>query len=850
MIFPSSKPQDLLTDHLLAHPHALGFVGVGIGKTAASLKAVDTLFKRKQTKGILVLAPMRVANLTWPMEVARWDDFNWMKVANLRSPAGKRAFLQGKAHIYVCNYESIPRLVEYVKTRKSMGLGLPFDTIIADECFAAGTMVDTPEGKKPIEKVKKGDCVFNAVGVGFVTHVSINHPKRIAKVHVAGQDIWCSDTHLFFTTQGWLEAREIEGGKTEIISTAEGVRMVQSNLPAEGSYQRSQDSVLRQEVLDQSYRVGEENKALSSSKSDHSMRMVQSSVCASSEQETFLRHVLFSEMENAVDPQASLDGRCEREVIEQFEKLLCLGFRVGFETDRTNQESSSHVERCVEGETECLTQTNEAQTSNSRRERSSAVRTTGLYVPTAGSSGAGPMEDGVHLQDERSFPQRRNGYPLQAGYGLRESEAVYRSGRLHPQISEDKSEGQKEDRDPGTERVESVEIYESTDIRLRRFRSEDGIIRFYDLSVSGHPSYSVNGLLVHNCTKMKNPSSKRINLYRREIPHDIHTRIWALTGTPAPNSLLDLFAQARFVDNGKRLGRAFDHFKQTYFKPTGYQGYKWKELPGSQEAIEDRLSDITLTLRSKDWLNLPETVVEDVEVHLPKNLIHDYKEFEKELVLQIKSAEITAANAAALVAKLLQFTSGSIYDAEGKWHDVHDLKIQALGKLIKKAEGSVLVACAFRHEQERLRKAFPHAKFFADAKNATTQKQLLEDWTAGKIPILIAHPKSIGHGLNLQGDKKRFPNVCLNTLIWITLTFSREDYEQMIARLARRGQEDITYIFRLMIPDTVDYAVATVIEEKRAVEDRLLTALQLLESFRGNGENKKKLTITHEDDFC
>ncbi len=104
MIFPSSEPQDLLTQHLLDHPHALGFVGVGIGKTAATLSALNKLFQRKQTIGALVLAPMRVANLTWPMEVTRWDDFKWMKIANLRNAAGKRAFLQGKAHIYVCNY--------------------------------------------------------------------------------------------------------------------------------------------------------------------------------------------------------------------------------------------------------------------------------------------------------------------------------------------------------------------------------------------------------------------------------------------------------------------------------------------------------------------------------------------------------------------------------------------------------------------------------------------------------------------------------------------------------------------------------------------------------------------------
>ena len=175
---------------------------------------------------------------------------------------------------------------------------------------------------------------------------------------------------------------------------------------------------------------------------------------------------------------------------------------------------------------------------------------------------------------------------------------------------------------------------------------------------------------------------------------------------------------------------------------------------------------------------------------------------------------------------------------------MHDLKLDALRKVAKQAGGPVLVAVGFRHELQRIRAAFPQARFFDDAKTATAQKDLLLDWNAGKIPMLVAHPKSIGHGLNMQGN----PGVKCNTIVWFTLTYSREDYEQMIARLARRGQEDITYVYRLMCPDTVDYAVATVIEEKRATEDRLLTALQLLESYREKGTKPMKLiTRTQED---
>jgi SNF2 family DNA or RNA helicase len=349
-------------------------------------------------------------------------------------------------------------------------------------------------------------------------------------------------------------------------------------------------------------------------------------------------------------------------------------------------------------------------------------------------------------------------------------------------------------------------------------------------------------LVIDESTKIKNHSAKRPNAYRRVVPHEKHKRIWALTGTPAPNSLMDLFAQTRFVDGGVRLGRSFSLFQQTYFSPSGYNNYVWQEKPHAQEAIQNRLSDITLTLRSKDWLDIPDTEVIDIEVPLSKDGLSKYKEFEEELILEVASGEeITASNAAVLVGKLLQFTSGAVYDTESVWHDVHPLKIKALELIMQKAGEPVLVACAFKHEQERMRKAFPKAHFFADAKTESAQKELLRKWNAKEIPMLVAHPKSVGHGLNLQHGGR--------TLVWFTLTFSREDYEQMIARLSRRGQEDIVRVYRLMCTNTVDYAVATVIEEKKSTEDRLLKALKLLESYRAS-KGKKVNKLIREEDFC
>ena len=325
-------------------------------------------------------------------------------------------------------------------------------------------------------------------------------------------------------------------------------------------------------------------------------------------------------------------------------------------------------------------------------------------------------------------------------------------------------------------------------------------------------------------TKAKNPASKRINLLRREIPA-VPRRV-NLSGTPSPNSLLDLFAQVRLLDDGHRLGRSFDHFKKTYFAASDYQQYNWEPIAGAEDRIEARIADITLTLRTSDWLkDIPDCHVEDVEVKLASHILSQYEEFKKELILELRQeVQITAANAAVLVRKLLQFTSGCIYDAEKKTHEVHDEKIKALGKLVKQTKGPILVICDFKHEQDRIRRRFPQARFFADAKTPALQTSLISQWNRKEIPVLVGHPMSMGHGLNLQMGSQ--------TMVWMSLTYSQEQYAQTIARLHRRGQKDVVTVYRLMVPGTVDDVVAEVLEEKRNTEQRLLTALMLLEGDR------------------
>lgn len=324
-------------------------------------------------------------------------------------------------------------------------------------------------------------------------------------------------------------------------------------------------------------------------------------------------------------------------------------------------------------------------------------------------------------------------------------------------------------------------------------------------------------------TRAKNPSAKRINLYRRKVPRA--ERHWGLTGTPMPNSWMDLFAQVRLVDNGERLGKNLQEFKRTYFYGSEQSFSPWKEKMGTAKTLEKKIADITVTLKSSDWLDIPDTVFEDVEIKFTPELQKRYERLERELVVQLRQdKELNVTNAAALVTKLLQFTSGHIYDDEREVHHVHNLKFDALKKIARAEKQPLFVACIFLHEQARIRSQFPQARFFSDAKSIPAQEQIIAAWNAGQIEMLVAHPASVGHGLNLQHGS--------SLIVWMSLTYSRELYEQMIARLARRGQDDVVRVMRLMVPGTVDDAVAEALATKAENEARLISALQMLESYR------------------
>lgn len=343
--------------------------------------------------------------------------------------------------------------------------------------------------------------------------------------------------------------------------------------------------------------------------------------------------------------------------------------------------------------------------------------------------------------------------------------------------------------------------------------------------------WAFDSVVYDEITAWKNPSSVRARSF---APYSNRMeRRWTLTGTPASNSLIDLFGQMKVLDQGASLGTEFGAFKARYFHMVGDpQSPHRKLVPDewAKEAIYRKISGSCLTLRRSDWLDIPDVTEEDVDVSLPAKAMDQYEELEEELLLRLEEwdKEIDVANAAVLMGKLLQITGGAIYHTDDEtqhreWFPIHDAKVKALAKLVKSRPGeNIIVLCNFKHEQDRLRKAFPKAKFLADCKTEARQLELIEAWNAGKVPMLVSHPKSIGHGLNLQHGGR--------TLVWFTLNWSRELYDQAIARLARQGQDEVTEVFRLMVPGTVDWAVAESLRFKDRQQGELLEALSNLQA--------------------
>lgn len=373
----------------------------------------------------------------------------------------------------------------------------------------------------------------------------------------------------------------------------------------------------------------------------------------------------------------------------------------------------------------------------------------------------------------------------------------------------------------GKERTRRVALEEPADVYLINPEGVRWLVQYLKKAGMDNPEeWPFQGLVVDESTAFKSPKTRRFKALRDVSDYFQH--VYLLTGTPAPNSLQDLWAQIYLLDGGQRLGTSFLFFRDRFFEKLDYNGYEWGLRAGAERRINELLRDIVLRLSAEDWLALPPVVRNRVNVRMPEDKRALYAEFETHMFMELDNADVEAISAAALTTRCQQFANGAVFGEEREtgnrtWTVLHDAKIEALHEIMEEAGGPVLVAYKYKHDLARLQKAFPQAPVLGGGSMAKNQG-LIDDWNAKRLPMLLVHPASAGHGLNLQEGGY--------TLVFFSLTWSLEQHDQLIGRLQRSGQRNNVIVHYIVTEETVDEAIMLAIDSKATTQRRLLDALK------------------------
>ena len=341
--------------------------------------------------------------------------------------------------------------------------------------------------------------------------------------------------------------------------------------------------------------------------------------------------------------------------------------------------------------------------------------------------------------------------------------------------------------------------------------------------MAGRKAWPYDCVVVDESSAFKNPRSQRFR-FLKMANHKI-SRMIQLSGTPASNGLLDVWSQMYLLDNGDRLGRTFSVYKSIYFD-SDYMGYNWTLKEGSKERIYQKITDKCLTLKKEDYLELPPCNKNIIHLNMEGEFLNQYRELEREFILIMENEAITAQQAGVLSNKLLQFCGGAVYtdgsiedgvflqsiNDTKSWVTFSDAKIEALQEIIDELSGDpVLVAYNYRHELARLKEAFPNGREIITDKD-------IDEWNKGDIPIMFVHPASAGHGLNLQHGG--------SNLVWFSLTWDLEAYDQLNGRLDRQGQTKPVFIHHLVFRDSIEERIMERLANKHITQTELLNAMK------------------------
>ena len=371
----------------------------------------------------------------------------------------------------------------------------------------------------------------------------------------------------------------------------------------------------------------------------------------------------------------------------------------------------------------------------------------------------------------------------------------------------------------GTAKERTAALNHSTMIYVVNRENVKWLVEYYE---KNGLRWDFDCIVIDELSSFKNHQSQRFKWLRKIRPF---VKRWiGLTGTPTSNGLMDLWAEIGILDGGERLGRFIGRFRDAYFKPgsmnpsTGVV-FSYIPRPGAEEQIYDRISDMTISMKALDYLDMPECVYVNHEVEMSEPERKLYDQLKKDLIIPLEDGDIDAANAASLSNKLLQMSNGAVYDENQEARHIHSRKLDMLEDLIEAANGQpVLVAYWFKHDKTRILTYLAKAGFSgADVRDLKSSEDI-KDWNAGKIPVALIHPASAGHGLNIQEGG--------HILIWFGLTWSLELYQQTNARLWRQGQKSTVTIHHIVTKNTVDEDVLSALASKDVTQEKLISAVK------------------------
>mgnify|MGYP002616808201 FL=1 len=332
------------------------------------------------------------------------------------------------------------------------------------------------------------------------------------------------------------------------------------------------------------------------------------------------------------------------------------------------------------------------------------------------------------------------------------------------------------------------------------------------LITKSHLPFDYDMVVIDELSSFKSYAAKRFKSLLKVRPRV--KRMVGLTGTPSGNGLMDLWAEFRVLDMGQRLGRDITHYRNNFFVPDKRNQqmiFSYKPRAGAEDAIYRLISDITISMKSADFLKMPECIINEVSVALSEKEWSVYQALQEDMVVDLKDEEIDAVNAAALSGKLLQMANGAVYNEEKEVIRIHDRKLDALEDLIEGANGKpVLVAYWYNHDLQRIKERFSVREI--------KTSQDIKDWNNGEIPVAVIHPASAGHGLNIQFGG--------STIIWFGLTWSLELYQQTNARLWRQGQNNTVVIHHIIAKDTIDEDVMKALRKKEKIQSALIDSVK------------------------